>query len=87
MTENKRTKDRNTWQERITAWRESGLSATRFCRNHCFCLWLKRLEQDTFPWPKNRKEIVHDIPEEEKVCTCGDSLTKIGEEVSLKAFK
>ena len=29
-----------------------------------------------------REEIVHDIPEEEKVCACGCELTKIGEEVS-----
>ena len=30
-----------------------------------------------------REEIVHDIPEEEKVCACGCELTKIGEEVSF----
>ena len=29
-----------------------------------------------------RKEIVHDIPEEEKTCGCGETLVKIGEEVS-----
>jgi transposase len=22
-----------------------------------FCLWLKRLEQDKFPWPKNEEEV------------------------------
>lgn len=22
-----------------------------------FCLWLKRLEKDKFPWPKNKKEV------------------------------
>lgn len=31
-----------------------------------------------------RVEIVHDIPEEEKTCTCGSALTRIGEEVSEK---
>jgi len=29
-----------------------------------------------------RKEIVHDIPEEEKICGCGMALVRIGEEVS-----
>ncbi len=23
-----------------------------------FCLWLKRLEQDRFPWPRNREEVL-----------------------------
>ena len=31
-----------------------------------------------------RKEIVIDIPDEEKTCNCGEKLTKIGEEVSEK---
>ena len=31
-----------------------------------------------------RVEIVHDIPEEEKICACGTPLTRIGEEVSEK---
>lgn len=22
-----------------------------------FCMWLKRLEKDTFPWPKNKEEV------------------------------
>jgi len=36
------------------------------------------------PLPDNlpREEVVHDIPEEEKVCACGCQLTRIGEEVS-----
>ena len=29
-----------------------------------FCLWLKRLEQDRFPWPKNRDEVL-EITEKE----------------------
>ena len=38
------------------------------------------------PIPKEfpRVEVVHDIPEEEKVCACGCALTRIGEEVSEK---
>ena len=38
------------------------------------------------PLPENlpRVEIVHDIPEDEKVCHCGAHLTRIGEEVSEK---
>ena len=31
-----------------------------------------------------RKEIIHDIPEEEKVCACGCKMEKIGEEISEK---
>jgi len=31
-----------------------------------------------------RVDVVHDIPEEEKACPCGCTLTKIGEEVSEK---
>ena len=31
-----------------------------------------------------RVEVVHDIPEDEKVCACGCELTRIGEEVSEK---
>ena len=36
------------------------------------------------PLPEDlpRIEVVHDIPEEEKVCRCGCRLTRIGEEVS-----
>jgi len=36
------------------------------------------------PLPANlpREEIVHDIPEAEKVCACGAALSRIGEEVS-----
>ena len=36
------------------------------------------------PLPEDlpRIEVVHDIPEEEKVCQCGCRLTRIGEEVS-----
>jgi len=38
------------------------------------------------PLPEDlpRLEVVHDLPEEEKVCTCGCQLSKIGEEVSEK---
>jgi transposase len=38
------------------------------------------------PIPDNipRKEIIHDISDEEKICHCGAHLTKIGEEVSEK---
>ena len=38
------------------------------------------------PLPKDlpRIDVVHDLPEEEKVCACGCRLTKIGEEVSEK---
>ncbi len=34
------------------------------------------------PLPENlpREEVIHDIPEEEKVCACGCQLTRIGEE-------
>ena len=35
---------------------------------------------DAYP----RVEVVHDIPEEDKVCPCGCELTRIGEEVSEK---
>ncbi len=52
--------------------------------------------EDTLPESKSRKksgrkpinplldreEIIHDIPEEDKTCGCGCSLTKVGEEVS-----
>ncbi len=31
-----------------------------------------------------REEVVHDIPEEEKICACGASLVRIGEETSEK---
>jgi transposase len=31
-----------------------------------------------------REEIIIDIPEDEKICTCGEKLTKIGEETSEK---
>ncbi len=38
------------------------------------------------PLPDNlpRVEVIHDIPEEEKVCACGAELARIGEEVSEK---
>ncbi len=38
------------------------------------------------PLPENlpRKEVIHDIPEKDKVCDCGSELVKIGEEISEK---
>jgi transposase len=38
------------------------------------------------PLPENlpREEVVHDIPEEQKVCACGAALSRIGEESSEK---
>lgn len=38
------------------------------------------------PLPENlpREEVVHDIPEEQKVCACGAPLSRIGEETSEK---
>jgi transposase len=38
------------------------------------------------PLPENlpREEVVHDIPEEQKVCACGTPLSRIGEEISEK---
>jgi transposase len=38
------------------------------------------------PLPENlpRKEVIHDIPEKDKICDCGSELLKIGEEVSEK---
>ena len=46
----------------------------------------RRKKRGRKPLPENlpRIEIVHDLPEEEKVCACGCRLTKIGEEVSEK---
>ena len=40
------------------------------------------------PLPANlpHEEVVHDIPEEEKVCACGYQLTRIGEETSEQLF-
>lgn len=29
-----------------------------------FCLWLKRLEQDRFPWPQNEKQVLEITSEE-----------------------
>ena len=42
------------WAEKITAWRESGLSIAAWCRQnnegyHRFLYWGKRLEQNTQP--------------------------------------
>jgi len=38
------------------------------------------------PLPENlpREEVVHDIPEEQKICACGAPLSRIGEETSEK---
>jgi transposase len=38
----------------------------------------RKLLPDSLP----REEVIHDIPEEEKVCACGCQLTRIGEETS-----
>jgi transposase len=40
----------------------------------------RKVLPDTLP----RIEVVHDLPDEEKVCGCGAELTRIGEEVSEK---
>jgi transposase len=46
----------------------------------------KRKKRGRKPLPDDlpRIEVVHDLPEEEKVCACGCRLTKIGEEVAEK---
>ncbi len=36
-----------------------------------FCLWLKRLEKDKFPWPKNEKEAMEIKHEELKMLLDG----------------
>jgi transposase len=46
----------------------------------------KRKKPGRKPLPEDlpRIEVIHDLPEEEKICACGCQLTKIGEEVSEK---
>jgi len=46
----------------------------------------KRKKRGRKPLPKDlpRIDVVHDLPEEQKLCACGCRLTKIGEEVSEK---
>jgi transposase len=46
----------------------------------------KRVRSGRKPLPADlpRVEVVHDIPENEKVCACGKALVKIGEEVAEK---
>jgi transposase len=46
----------------------------------------KRKKRGRKPLPDDlpRIEVVHDLPEEEKVCACGCRLTRIGEEVAEK---
>jgi transposase len=46
----------------------------------------KRKKPGRKPLPEDlpRIEVVHDLPEQEKVCACGCQLTKIGEQVSEK---
>ena len=46
----------------------------------------KRKKRGRKPLPKDlpRETVIHDIPEEEKVCACGATLERIGEEVSEK---
>ncbi|MBK6604148.1 MAG: hypothetical protein IPG24_01440 [Leptospiraceae bacterium] len=33
--------------------------------------------------PRGKEEIIHDIPESEKICNCGHDLKRIGEEIFL----
>ena len=47
---------------------------------HSRCKRGRRPISDAYP----RVDVVHDIPEEEKVCACGCALTRIGEETSEK---
>jgi transposase len=44
----------------------------------------KKRGRKLLPEDLPRIEVVHDIPEEEKVCACGCRLSKIGEEISEK---
>ena len=42
----------------------------------------KKSGRKPFPDSLPREKVIHDIPEEEKVCACGCQLTRIGEETS-----
>lgn len=44
----------------------------------------KKTGRKPLPDELPRVEVIHDLPEEEKVCACGAQLTRIGEEVSEK---
>ena len=44
----------------------------------------KKKGRKPLPEALPRVEVVHDIPEEEKVCSCGSHLSKIGEEICEK---
>jgi transposase len=46
----------------------------------------RRVKRGRKPLPADlpREEVVHDIPEEEKICACGASLVRIGEETNEK---
>jgi transposase len=44
----------------------------------------KKTGRKPLPADLPREEFIHDIPESEKICQCGQCLTKIGEEVSEK---
>jgi len=46
----------------------------------------KKSGRKPFPGNLPREEVIHDIPEDEKVCACGCQLTRIGEETSEQLF-
>ena len=47
-----------------------------------FCLWLKRLEKDKFPWPKDKKEAQSISLEEFKLLLNGIDFWKAHQELS-----
>jgi len=42
-----------------------------YWNNNGFCLWLKRLEKDKFPWPKNEEDVFKITTEELKMLLSG----------------
>ncbi len=52
--------NRNRKRLKILYWDRNG-----------FCLWLKRLEKDKFPWPKNKNEVKEITREQLAMLLCG----------------
>ena len=75
LSQKKQFPGEKIWKAHLQAWRKSGLSGMGYCRQQNLSYYPAhtRRKRGRKALPENllRVEVVHDLAEEEKTCSCG----------------